>query len=141
VLIGVDAPRQIAAKCGKFSFPKATNCDKFVAAFCRFLPLVFEPRFFLPNLVGDGVSSQNLILGSLHHRHLTVGANVRSTRFTRERAAPVCGRSGRDSVSSFRQIEICSNKSKSPCKFSLAWHIKHSRSIRLQKSLDFRPAT
>jgi hypothetical protein len=39
--------------CGNDSSDKrrqveATNCDKFVAAFCRFLPLGFEPHFF-PN--------------------------------------------------------------------------------------------
>jgi hypothetical protein len=46
VLNGIDTPRQIAANCGNFSFPKATNCDKFVAAFCRFLPLEVRLRHF-----------------------------------------------------------------------------------------------
>jgi hypothetical protein len=50
--------QRLATKGGKKRQVEATNCDKFVAAFCRILLLGFEPRFFLPNLVGDGVSSQ-----------------------------------------------------------------------------------
>jgi hypothetical protein len=34
---------------------KATNCDKFIAAFCRFLSLGFEPHFFQTISLGDGV--------------------------------------------------------------------------------------
>jgi hypothetical protein len=44
--------RQLAANCQR---QKASYCDKFVAAFCRFLPLSFEPHFFRTISLGDGV--------------------------------------------------------------------------------------
>jgi len=44
-----------------------TNCDKFVAAFCRFLPLGFEPRFFRTISLGDGVSKKLLLRASAFH--------------------------------------------------------------------------
>ncbi len=44
-----------AAKGDKRRQVKATNCDKFIAALCRFLPLGFEPRFFRTISLGDGV--------------------------------------------------------------------------------------
>ena len=47
-----------AAKGDKRRQVKATNCDKFIAAFCRFLSLGFEPRFFQTISLGDGVSVQ-----------------------------------------------------------------------------------
>jgi hypothetical protein len=42
-------------KATNFPCPKATNCGKFVAAFCRILPLGFERRFFVTDTLGDGV--------------------------------------------------------------------------------------
>jgi len=47
--------RQKAAKGDNWRQVKATNCDKFIAAFCRFLSLGFEPRFFRTISLGDGV--------------------------------------------------------------------------------------
>jgi len=44
--------RQLAANC---QLQKAAYCDKFVAAFCRFLPLGFKPYFFRTISLGDGV--------------------------------------------------------------------------------------
>src|SRR5271157_2002727 len=44
--------RQLAANCQR---QKASYCDKFVAAFYRFLSLGFEPPFFPTNSLGDGV--------------------------------------------------------------------------------------
>lgn len=44
-----------AAKGDKRRQVKATNCGKFIAAFCRFLSLGFEPRFFQTISLGDGV--------------------------------------------------------------------------------------
>ena len=44
-----------AAKGDNWRQVKATNCDKFIAAFCRFLPLGFEPLFFQTISLGDGV--------------------------------------------------------------------------------------
>jgi len=40
---------------------KATNCDKFIAAFCRFLSLGFEPRFFRTISLGGGVWVQTRV--------------------------------------------------------------------------------
>jgi hypothetical protein len=47
--------RQMAAKSDKFLTADATNCDKSVAAFCRFLPLQFCPGFSASQSLGDGV--------------------------------------------------------------------------------------
>jgi len=44
--------RQLAANCQR---QKASYCDKFVAAFCRFLSLGFESHFFRTISLGDGV--------------------------------------------------------------------------------------
>ena len=44
--------RQLAANCQR---QKASYCDKFIAAFCRLLPLGFESRFFPTISLGDGV--------------------------------------------------------------------------------------
>jgi hypothetical protein len=44
-----------AAKGDKRRQVEATNCDKFIAAFCRFLSLGFEPPFFRTISLGDGV--------------------------------------------------------------------------------------
>ncbi len=44
-----------AAKGDNWRQVKATNCGKFIAAFCRFLSLGFEPRFFQTISLGDGV--------------------------------------------------------------------------------------
>jgi hypothetical protein len=59
--------QRLATKGGKKRQVEATNCDKFVAAFCRNLSLGFEPRFFLPKSVGDGV----------YVRHVTARMMVR----------------------------------------------------------------
>jgi hypothetical protein len=47
-----------AAKGDNWRQVKATNCDKFIAAFCRFLSLGFEPPFFRTISLGDGVSQK-----------------------------------------------------------------------------------
>jgi len=47
-----DKRRQLAANCQR---QKASYCDKFIAAFCRFLPLGFEQHFFQTISLGDGV--------------------------------------------------------------------------------------
>jgi hypothetical protein len=44
------------APSGKRQQVEATNCGKFVAAFCRLLPLGSGQRFFVTNSLGDGVS-------------------------------------------------------------------------------------
>jgi len=46
---------RLATKGGKKRQVEATNCDKFIAAFCRFLSLGFEPCFFQTISLGDGV--------------------------------------------------------------------------------------
>jgi hypothetical protein len=46
---------RLATKGGKMRQVEATNCGKFVAAFCRLLPLGFGQRFFVTNSLGDGV--------------------------------------------------------------------------------------
>jgi hypothetical protein len=45
----------MAASGGNISAVIAANSGKFIAAFCRNLLRVFRPRFFLPDLEGDGV--------------------------------------------------------------------------------------
>jgi hypothetical protein len=40
---------------GKRRQVKATNCDKFIVAFCRFLSLGFESLFSRTISLGDGV--------------------------------------------------------------------------------------
>jgi hypothetical protein len=44
--------RQLAANCQR---QKASYCDKFIATFCRFLSLGFEPHFPRTIPLGDGV--------------------------------------------------------------------------------------
>jgi hypothetical protein len=59
------ANRSLKTNCvasGKKRQVEATNCDKFIAAFCRFLSLGFEPHFSRTISLGDGVLSQNLFL-------------------------------------------------------------------------------
>ena len=51
----VKCLRLKAANDDKFSPAIAANSGKFIAAFCRILPLGFERRFFVTDLLGDGV--------------------------------------------------------------------------------------
>jgi hypothetical protein len=68
--------QRLATTGGKKRQVEATNCDKFVAAFCRILLLGFEPHFFQTVSLGDGVSLQNVFPDGSYQRHFTVGANV-----------------------------------------------------------------
>jgi hypothetical protein len=48
--------QRLATKGGKKRQVEVTNCGKFVAVFCRFLPPGFRRQFFVTNSLGDGVS-------------------------------------------------------------------------------------
>jgi hypothetical protein len=55
---------------------KASYCGKFVAAFCRFLPLRFCPVFFTTISLGDGVYPQTGFPSRPLHHHLSPALNV-----------------------------------------------------------------
>jgi len=65
-----------AKKGGKKRQVEAINCDKFIAAFCRFLPLGFEPHFFRTISLGDGVFVQMKFSRCSLQRHFTADANA-----------------------------------------------------------------
>ncbi len=65
-----------AAKGDKRRQVKATNCGKFVAAFCRFLPLGFEPRSFRTISLGDGVCVQMKFPSASLRCHFLAAMNV-----------------------------------------------------------------
>jgi hypothetical protein len=65
-----------AAKGDNWRQVKATNCDKFIAAFCRFLSLGFEPRFFQTISLGDGVYPILLLDAGKMNANFSHRANV-----------------------------------------------------------------
>jgi hypothetical protein len=69
-----------AAKGGKLKRQIATNCDKSIAAFCRFLSLGFESHFFPTITLGDGVCVQTGFPSRSLHRLFPVAVNVGNCR-------------------------------------------------------------
>ena len=69
--------RQLAAN---YQRQKASYCDKFVAAFCRYLPPRFCPGFFLNDFVRGWCLSKNYFHDGLFQRRFMVGVNVCNCR-------------------------------------------------------------
>jgi len=77
--------RQLAAN---YQRQKASYCDKFVAAFCRYLLPRFCPGFSATISLGDGVSSQNVFPDGSYQRPFMVGVNVGNCRCIHHKARP-----------------------------------------------------